>query len=317
MSKPNHQFIYLIPGNFDGSPCYLWSDDPTPSDDDRLEDAVKYIRYDLHASEVKQLQGNHKGLKDRVKLLHERPDMPVERIRAFKLVGELQAQLVAVQQSVVHGLCANSEPCSTFCEAIATRKMMRQLQVENAALRGWIAGGGEDPQKVSNLVAERDNAWRELREIREALKANPEESTADEVRALVKRCETLDSLMRSGEQRGEAKAKEELSIMAADAFGDGYFEGFIDGAKHQEKEQGNPDHLGDTALEASEVAESTKAQRLGLSPRKQKQESVPDFILEIHNHIKSNPFGLRSLNHYKERKLVEWLGSLIDKDGSL
>jgi len=30
-------------------------------------------------------------------------------------------------------------------------------------------------------VAERDNAWRELRDIRKAIDANPEESTLDEV----------------------------------------------------------------------------------------------------------------------------------------
>lgn len=47
---------------------------------------------------------------------------------------ELQSQLVAVQDSVVHGKCANSEPCATFCEAIATRKMFKQLQGERDAL---------------------------------------------------------------------------------------------------------------------------------------------------------------------------------------
>lgn len=65
-------------------------------------------------------------------------------------------------------------------------------------------------QKNVELAGQRDNAWQELREIREALKADPEESTADEVRAMVKSCETLHYLMKSGEQRGEAKAKEGL-----------------------------------------------------------------------------------------------------------
>lgn len=46
----------------------------------------------------------------------------------------LKSQLVAVQDSVVHGKCANSEPCSTFCEAISTRKMFKQLQDERDAL---------------------------------------------------------------------------------------------------------------------------------------------------------------------------------------
>lgn len=62
----------------------------------------------------------------------------IETARASVMVNqknvELQAQLVAVQDSVVHGKCANAEPCATFCEAIATRKMFKQLQVERDAL---------------------------------------------------------------------------------------------------------------------------------------------------------------------------------------
>lgn len=52
-------------------------------------------------------------------------------------VRRIMSQLVAVQDSVVHGKCANSEPCATFCEAIATRKMFKQLQVERDALAEW------------------------------------------------------------------------------------------------------------------------------------------------------------------------------------
>ena len=36
-------------------------------------------------------------------------------------------------------------------------------------------------RKIERVEAERDNAWTELREIREAISANPEESTLDEV----------------------------------------------------------------------------------------------------------------------------------------
>lgn len=65
----------------------------------------------------------------------------IETARASGMVNqknvELQAQLVAVQDSVVHGKCANSEPCATFCEAIATRKMFKQLQVERDALAAY------------------------------------------------------------------------------------------------------------------------------------------------------------------------------------
>ena len=39
----------------------------------------------------------------------------------------------------------------------------------------------EDARRIAELEAERDNAWEELREIRAAISANPEESTLDEV----------------------------------------------------------------------------------------------------------------------------------------
>ena len=44
--------------------------------------------------------------------------------------------------------------------------------------------------KIERVEAERDNAWTELREIRAAISANPEESTLDEV---VKLRQQLDS----------------------------------------------------------------------------------------------------------------------------
>ena len=45
-------------------------------------------------------------------------------------------------------------------------------------------------RKIERVEAERDNAWTELREIRAAISANPEESTLDEV---VKLRQQLDS----------------------------------------------------------------------------------------------------------------------------
>lgn len=60
--------------------------------------------------------------------------------KPVETIEELQAQLVAVQDSVVHGKCANAEPCATFCEAIATRKMFKQLQDENYILKSVNKG---------------------------------------------------------------------------------------------------------------------------------------------------------------------------------
>lgn len=45
-------------------------------------------------------------------------------------------------------------------------------------------------RKIERVEAERNNAWKELREIRSAISANPEESTLDEV---VKLRQQLDS----------------------------------------------------------------------------------------------------------------------------
>ena len=46
-------------------------------------------------------------------------------------------------------------------------------------------------KRVAELSAERDNAWAELREIRKAINAHPEESTADEVRRVSAKLEQL------------------------------------------------------------------------------------------------------------------------------
>ncbi len=48
----------------------------------------------------------------------------------------------------------------------------------DAAVLGILKSDG---QRIAELEAERDNAWTELREIRAAISANPEESTLDEV----------------------------------------------------------------------------------------------------------------------------------------
>ena len=48
-------------------------------------------------------------------------------------------------------------------------------------------------RKIERVEAERDNAWTELREIREAISANPEESTLDEVVKLRKQLAERDA----------------------------------------------------------------------------------------------------------------------------
>lgn len=55
---------------------------------------------------------------------------------------------------------------------------------------------------IEKLTAERDVAWQELREIREAISANPEESTADEARRVVSQKENLHSAI--GQFQGQS-----------------------------------------------------------------------------------------------------------------
>lgn len=58
-----------------------------------------------------------------------------------------------------------------------------------------------------DLQAQRDNAWQELREIREALGVNPEESTADEVRRFVSQSIKIRNSLEWALARGESGYK--------------------------------------------------------------------------------------------------------------
>lgn len=75
---------------------------------------------------------------------------------------------------------ANRYPVADVMEQIELLEHLKP--VANEVLARRIA---ELDRQLSSSNAQRDNAWQELREIREAIGANPEESTADEVRRVV------------------------------------------------------------------------------------------------------------------------------------
>lgn len=56
-----------------------------------------------------------------------------------------------------------------------------KLTTENQIFLARTQASELDIMNYDQVVAERDNAWRELRDIRKAIDANPEESTFDEV----------------------------------------------------------------------------------------------------------------------------------------
>lgn len=68
---------------------------------------------------------------------------------------------------------------------------------------------------------------------------------------------------------------ETLKIDLSDAFGDGYYDGFVDGAKHQDNEDLNTKsqsglaQIQDDALRCSEIAENAKSKRLGIVSRQE------------------------------------------------
>lgn len=123
-------------------------------------------------------------------------------------------------------------------------------------------------EHADKIQAERDNAWQELREIREAIGANPEESTADEVRRVVA-------------ERDKALAQ------SAEDFGDGYYDGFIDGAKHQDDVDLNTKTLSgiaaisDEAMRCSEIAEGEKSKRVGIVSRQELTAKNTELVAQV------------------------------------
>lgn len=73
--------------------------------------------------------------------------------------------------------------------------------------------------------------------------------------------------------------RDALAAQLVDAFGDGYYDGFLDGAKHHEKTDCNTEstYLGEDALRCSEIAETEKASQIGIS---KKQQCLADIKAE-------------------------------------
>lgn len=67
------------------------------------------------------------------------------------------------------------------------------VDIPNEELEEIAAEGGmlTPRQQIGDIAKERDTAWEELRKIREAIKANPQESTFDEVVKVANQCDEL------------------------------------------------------------------------------------------------------------------------------
>lgn len=84
--------------------------------------------------------------------------------------------------------------------------------------------------------------------------------------------------------------RDALATQLVDAFGDGYYDGFLDGAKHHEQSDCNtePNYLAKDAMRCSEIAESEKASRIGISKKQQclRDAEVRGFIAGVDSAIK-------------------------------
>lgn len=69
----------------------------------------------------------------------------------------------------------------------------------------------------------------------------------------------------------------------AEAFGDGYYDGFLDGAKHHESTDCNtdPTYLGDDAMHCSEIAEGEKSKLLGIVSRQELMTQNADLVAQV------------------------------------
>jgi hypothetical protein len=58
----------------------------------RLEAEIQRLK-----AEATHWKANHAGQVERARILIERPDLPAERVKAYHLIGELQAKLAAYE----------------------------------------------------------------------------------------------------------------------------------------------------------------------------------------------------------------------------
>ncbi|MCK5614318.1 hypothetical protein KAR91_71290 [Candidatus Pacearchaeota archaeon] len=93
MSK-TPEIIYLIQGEFDGSPALIWSDDPAPTQIDDPADAVKYYRHDY----VDQLEARNAGLEKDIEMLEaDVVDLASQKAKKQLKITELQAVVNRVE----------------------------------------------------------------------------------------------------------------------------------------------------------------------------------------------------------------------------
>lgn len=107
--------------------------------------------------------------------------------------------------------CDTDEAMSADDYARAKACVDACVGISNDELKEIAAEGGmlTPRQQIADLVKERDTAWHELRHIRNAIKADPEESTFDEV---VKVLSQRDELMMVAKKLRYAKGPQNTEI---------------------------------------------------------------------------------------------------------
>lgn len=119
--KPDHKIIYLIPADVDE---WVWCDDPTPSEECREDEAIKYIRADVAEQQLSDCQNNHADMVKRNAALRSRPDLPIERVKAVQVLVDdnekLKKQLSDCKAENEDLNISLSMKDDSYCEVVRT-----------------------------------------------------------------------------------------------------------------------------------------------------------------------------------------------------
>lgn len=102
--------------------------------DARGERALLELAIRTLAAERDHWKANHDAQVERARLLHERPDLPIERVKAYEQVGRMRSALEAIA-SLKAAALAMIEDQSIPETAITTAGLKDAVRIANNALR--------------------------------------------------------------------------------------------------------------------------------------------------------------------------------------
>lgn len=130
--------IYLIPDSDEGRLIYLWSDDPAPTEHHVRDEAVEYVRKDIHDAHADMLETRGDELQIMLANVEKERDAALEREQALAAhVGRMKGEW---EKKDGHSVSANDklellvnllygEPCVS----LARRDLIKQAEILDMA----------------------------------------------------------------------------------------------------------------------------------------------------------------------------------------